>query len=532
MNNGKKPNGFFSTAREAFYSIQDRNRISQTNTSRDRYGEVGSTSLARNRAMREKIQLKTDKILKDMENYTKDKKDLPGYEGLFEGETLEKISKISALRELENDPQNNEYLLNSGRTINASKVLKGKGYSLIATQCPMPNTMTSFIELLCQSKISMVVCLSIQTDFKRMFHYWTWQNCQFNGFPIVQEKSGKHWVSVGLGNNIVYRIELPKQNPNYSEGYLLIGQYNSQSNEIKPIKQIQYILYTSWPDMGIPKDPTTFENLLTKDQILNQRKLLVHCSAGVGRTGVFAGCFEAMKQIIAGKNPNPKEIVEDMRKYRTGMVQQADQFDLLCRFIIRNNPRLTKNGEKLGWAEEFNYNDYFGVKNNSQTYTNPLDKTQNSTQNYIQQAYQPLGTNSLNYGNNQQNQLKDEDILKKYREKNPWPEPNQKITVETISKDKYMSWIKTSNWPKNIQYIVSPDQDEIRLVDIMPFTLWIQQNAPLPSVKVIRLTTTNDMPITGPGANNTQNEQNLGPGEEEYDEGKTIVRPKNQKKKK
>ena len=55
---------------------------------------------------------------------------------------------------------------------------------------------------------------------------------------------------------------------------------------------------TTWPDMKAPKDTKTLLDLFKyskKTMLVNPGTILVHCSAGVGRTGTFIGLFKLIQ---------------------------------------------------------------------------------------------------------------------------------------------------------------------------------------------------------------------------------------------
>lgn len=72
-------------------------------------------------------------------------------------------------------------------------------------------------------------------------------------------------------------------------------------------------------------------------QYLNffQEPLLVHCSAGIGRTGLFILVETAMCLIEAGMGVNVFEILRDMRRQRAHLVQTSSQFVFAVRGILR-----------------------------------------------------------------------------------------------------------------------------------------------------------------------------------------------------
>lgn len=70
---------------------------------------------------------------------------------------------------------------------------------------------------------------------------------------------------------------------------MLILSFHPQTGESR---EILHFHYTTWPDFGVPESPASFLNFLFKVQesgCLNsdQGPVVVHCSAGIGRSGTF-----------------------------------------------------------------------------------------------------------------------------------------------------------------------------------------------------------------------------------------------------
>ena len=85
--------------------------------------------------------------------------------------------------------------------------------------------------------------------------------------------------------------------------------------------------FLAWPDHGVPADKTVmmaFARRVRQTHPPEGPPLIVHCSAGVGRTGTFI-VLDTMMQRIEKKEGslNIFELVADMRNRRTLMVQTA-----------------------------------------------------------------------------------------------------------------------------------------------------------------------------------------------------------------
>ncbi|KAL3172894.1 hypothetical protein MRX96_012640 [Rhipicephalus microplus] len=57
-------------------------------------------------------------------------------------------------------------------------------------------------------------------------------------------------------------------------------------------REVRQFQFTAWPDHGVPDHPTPFLMFLKRVRAMNPPEagpLIVHCSAGVGRTGLLRG---------------------------------------------------------------------------------------------------------------------------------------------------------------------------------------------------------------------------------------------------
>lgn len=92
-------------------------------------------------------------------------------------------------------------------------------------------------------------------------------------------------------------------------GYLQVTQYH----------------YTAWPDHGVPQFATSLLSFVRKVQKTHDKSkgvpLLVHCSAGVGRTGTFIALDTLLDRMRSETSISVFEDAKDMRRRRGFMVQ-------------------------------------------------------------------------------------------------------------------------------------------------------------------------------------------------------------------
>ena len=96
--------------------------------------------------------------------------------------------------------------------------------------------------------------------------------------------------------------------------------------------------FTSWPDHGVPKFATSLISFIRRVQKSHNKDLgiplLVHCSAGVGRTGTFIFLDAMLESIRTEKDVNVYEFLSGLRKKRILMVQT------LVGFLFREHTEL------------------------------------------------------------------------------------------------------------------------------------------------------------------------------------------------
>ena len=99
----------------------------------------------------------------------------------------------------------------------------------------------------------------------------------------------------------------------------------------KPAVEVSQLQTIKWADLTAPDDTKILRDLVHQAMELNTSErvpIVVHCSAGVGRTGTFIAVFKLVKDYL---NSNVraldfKKTVLEMRKCRMKMVQKKEQY--------------------------------------------------------------------------------------------------------------------------------------------------------------------------------------------------------------
>lgn len=190
----------------------------------------------------------------------------------------------------------------------------------IASQGPLRNTSGDFWAMVWQqqSTLLIMVTTTVERGMVKCFQYWPDLGCsvQFNNI-IVQS------VSEELTPCFAFReFEITFLN-------------EDDTSETRKVTHMQYL---AWPDHGVPDDSSDFLDFVLR---VRQKRVgmtapaIVHCSAGIGRTGVMISMETSMCLIEANQPVNPLQITMDMRDQRAMMIQTAGQFKFVCEAIIR-----------------------------------------------------------------------------------------------------------------------------------------------------------------------------------------------------
>uniref|UniRef100_A0A8C9P325 protein-tyrosine-phosphatase n=1 Tax=Spermophilus dauricus TaxID=99837 RepID=A0A8C9P325_SPEDA len=140
----------------------------------------------------------------------------------------------------------------------------------------------------------------------------------------------------------------------------LLQLENINSGETRTISHFHY---TTWPDFGVPESPASFLNFLFKVResgSLNpdHGPAVIHCSAGIGRSGTFSLVDTCLVLMEKGDDINIKQVLLNMRKYRMGLIQTPDQLRFSYMAIIegakyiKGDSNIQYNGSRIGPEEE------------------------------------------------------------------------------------------------------------------------------------------------------------------------------------
>ncbi|XP_061180592.1 receptor-type tyrosine-protein phosphatase kappa-like [Saccostrea echinata] len=117
--------------------------------------------------------------------------------------------------------------------------------------------------------------------------------------------------------------------------YVLMLTNLVENGKLASARTINQFHYTAWPDHGTPEEIglVQFHRAVTK-KWKSESPLLVHCSAGVGRTGTYIGLNVLLQQGRQTGRINVFEFVKQMREDRMTMVQTVEQYVFLHKALL------------------------------------------------------------------------------------------------------------------------------------------------------------------------------------------------------
>ncbi|XP_033737460.1 receptor-type tyrosine-protein phosphatase epsilon-like [Pecten maximus] len=207
-------------------------------------------------------------------------------------------------------------LSGSQRYINANFIKNlEKTNAYVATQGPKANTIGDFWKMVWQLETGRIVMLA---------------QCVEQGKPKVEKYWPDSGDSIEQGGMKISFISSKQCAAFVVRKFRIENKY---ADETRVISQFHF---TKWPDHGTP-DVMHFALLLLHVNSTNSKMsgpMIVHCSAGVGRTGTFIALDVLFKNGKLTGRVDPPSYVQSMREDRMDMVQTKSQYVFIYRALV------------------------------------------------------------------------------------------------------------------------------------------------------------------------------------------------------
>ncbi|XP_033617933.1 tyrosine-protein phosphatase non-receptor type 14 [Fukomys damarensis] len=264
--------------------------------------------------------------------------------GVFSTATLPENAERSRIREVVPYEENRVELMptkeNNTGYINASHVkvvAGGAEWHYIATQGPLPHTCHDFWQMVWEQGVNVIAMVTAEEEGGR-------------------NKSHRYWPKLGSKHSSATYGKFKVTTKFRTDS----GCYATTGLKVKHLlsgqeRTVWHLQYTDWPDHGCPEDVQGFLSYLEEIQSVRRHTnsmlegaknrappIVVHCSAGVGRTGVVI----LSELMICCLEHNEKVEVPVMlrllREQRMFMIQTIAQYKFVYQVLIQflQNSRL------------------------------------------------------------------------------------------------------------------------------------------------------------------------------------------------
>ena len=235
--------------------------------------------------------------------------------------------------------------------INANYIsgeIPGSEFCYIATQGCLPTTIVDFWRMVWQEKSLVIVMITneVERGRNKCAHYWPGpeEPCMYGSLQITN-----------LEETIL---------PHYILRHVLVTNLSDSQKEERHVFQYHF---KAWPDHGVPQDPGVVLGFMEdinakvadiKNESLNLGPTVVHCSAGIGRTGTYIIIDLIIKLIEHQGWDNEIDVqrsVQIARGQRSGMVQTEQQYKFVYRAILHY---VEANQQRMQAATGTNYDNF------------------------------------------------------------------------------------------------------------------------------------------------------------------------------
>ncbi|KAH7729993.1 Protein-tyrosine phosphatase containing protein [Aphelenchoides avenae] len=178
--------------------------------------------------------------------------------------------------------------------------------NFICTQGPMRGTVCDFWAMAVQEDVGQILmlCETVENGIEKCHQYWP---AEVNG-------------ALGVGGFTVKNTNVERR-----DGGLIVTTLEVQSGRSGEPRTVRHYQWRSWPDKSVPQSYLAPLRMLRAVRH-SKRTTIVHCSAGIGRTGSLVALELALQTALAEKELSMPTVIKQLRDQRVHCIQTDLQY--------------------------------------------------------------------------------------------------------------------------------------------------------------------------------------------------------------